>query len=69
MVEALSKNSSENTRKISLYKKNIAKIEELICILQRKTVIEDPKVAVADGTTNPTISTSSTESTTIAGEG
>ena len=63
MDEALSKNSSENTRKISLYKKNITKIEELICIQQRKTVIADPEVSVTDGTTKPITSTTPTSPT------
>lgn len=64
MVEALSKNSCENSRKISLYRKNITKIEKLICILQRKTLIADPEPAVTYGTTTPITPTSPTNSTT-----
>ena len=69
MVEALSKNSSENSRKICHYQQDIKKIKALICKLQSKTVIADPGPAVADGTTKPTSpktymnSITSTEST------
>ena len=63
MVEALSKNSSENSRKICRYQQDIKKIEALICKLQSKTVIADPEPTQADGTAKPTSSTTSTEST------
>ncbi len=56
MVETLSKNSSENSRKISRYEQNIKKIEELICKLQSKTIIEDAAVGTTKST-NPTTST------------